>query len=161
MDSYYDNISSGYNRLYGEEQERKYIILKGLLKTAGLDILLDVGCGTGLARRHFKCNYIGIDPALKLLGQSEAKGLICATAECIPLKDRSCDVVISVTSMHNFGDIEAGFREMLRVGKSRFGFAILSKSREKDRIIKLIEKGLFDLTRVDCGPDIVISAGRR
>ena len=45
---YYDAISEGYDDLHGEEQENKLAIIKEKLKIGEKDLLLDVGCGSGI-----------------------------------------------------------------------------------------------------------------
>tara|TARA_Y100000310_G_C20168326_1_gene572436 strand:+ start:84 stop:578 length:495 start_codon:yes stop_codon:yes gene_type:complete len=134
---FYNNIAPGYNELYAEEQRIKLKIIKENLDIKNKDLLLDVGCGTGLSS-DFDCNVIGIDPAIELLQQNKKpiNKNILATAENIPFKDNAFDKVISVTSMHNFDDIVKGMQEMKRVGKNDFVFSILKKSA----VYKLIEK---------------------
>ena len=63
---YYNKISKGYNELYKEEQLKKLGIIKNNIKIKNGDLLLDVGCGTGLSS-DFGCKVIGIDNSLELL----------------------------------------------------------------------------------------------
>jgi len=151
--NFYGTIAQGYDELYAEEQRIKLRIIKENMNIRNNDLLLDVGCGTGLSS-DFKCDVVGIDPSLELLQQinnnkpsiviNDKKtnnninfnNKILAIAENIPFKDNTFDKVISVTSMHNFDDIAAGIKEIKRVGKNDFVFSILKKSA----IYKLIEK---------------------
>jgi ubiquinone/menaquinone biosynthesis C-methylase UbiE len=147
--NFYKLISSGYNELYGEEQEIKFNIIKENLNIQNNDLLLDVGCGTGIS--NFNCNIIGIDPSIELLRQSKPldhiSNRIMARAENIPFKDNTFDKVISVTSMHNFNDIEKGINEIKRVGKEDFAFSILKKSVLFDPIKRKINEN-FNIRKI-------------
>jgi len=163
---FYRTIAQGYDELYAEEQRIKLNIIKENLDVKNNDLLLDVGCGTGLSS-DFKCEVIGIDPSIELLQQNNNENprfsslklkilnnkkqsiiknfnnktinennKILAIAENIPFKDNAFDKVISVTSMHNFDDIAVGIKEIKRVGKNDFVFSILKKSA----VYKLMEK---------------------
>ena len=66
---FYNSIAKGYDELYSEEQEIKHRIIKENLKIKNTDLLLDVGCGTGLL--DFNCNTIGMDPSFELLRQNK------------------------------------------------------------------------------------------
>ena len=134
----YNYIAKGYDELYGEEQEKKVDIIKNNLPLKKDAKLLDVGCGSGVSS-GFDCFVIGIDPSINLLKQNK-NSKICAAAEKLPFSDNSFDFVISVTSMHNFYDIEESINEMKRVGRNYFVFSVLKKSSKFGPIKRLIEK---------------------
>ncbi|MBU0629068.1 MAG: class I SAM-dependent methyltransferase [Nanoarchaeota archaeon] len=128
---YYDEISEGYEELYKEEQLKKVELIKGHLKVKASDKLLDVGCGTGLTTEPWDCIRYGVDPAPKLLERARLQSEIeykLAPAENIPYPDGFFDVVISITAIQNFADIEKGLSEIKRVGKKRFVLSFLKKS---------------------------------
>jgi len=135
----YKTIAQGYDELYAEEQKIKLKLIKENMDIKNNDLLLDVGCGTGLSS-DFNCDVVGMDPSLELLQQSQINNnknnKILAIAENIPFKDNAFDKVISVTSMHNFDDIAEGIKEIKRVGKNDFVFSILKRSA----VYKLMEK---------------------
>mgnify|MGYP001607985361 CR=1 FL=1 len=131
---FYKIISAGYNGLYGEEQKIKMEVIKQNFNIKKNDILLDVGCGTGLSS-DFSCKVVGIDPSVDLIQQNN-KNKIVARAENIPFKDKTFDKIISISSMHNFDDFKEGIKEIKRVGKKDFAFSILKKSSK----FRLIEK---------------------
>ncbi len=153
---FYSAAAKGYDELYGEEQKIKHRIIKESLGIKNNDLLLDVGCGTGTFST-FNCKVIGIDPSMESLRQNKKSNKrtnansinnkILAIAENLPFKDNVFDKVISVTSMHNFGDIQKGVNEIIRVGKKDFAFSILKKSRKFKRIEKIIEKN-FDIDKI-------------
>ncbi len=136
---YYNHISKGYNELHKEEQLKKLSLIKGCIKIKKSDLLLDVGCGTGVSS-DFDCKVFGVEPSFQLLRLNKNHNKIGSIAENLPFKDKIFDIVISVTAMHNFADIEKGLGEMKRVGKNKFVFSILKKSKKLGQIKKLIKK---------------------
>ncbi len=154
---YYSSIADGYDQLHGEEQERKHIIIASKLVLSSQDKLLDVGCGTGLGFRHYKCRLWGIEPAEKMAQRAmQHADVQVASAESIPFPDQSFDVVISVTAIHNFPDIEKGLLEMRRVGRQRFVFSLLKKSSRLEMIRQLILKHFELKEEIDEGMDIIL-----
>ena len=141
--TYYDEISEGYEELHKEEQLKKIKLIKKYLKVNTNDKLLDVGCGTGLTTEPWECIRYGVDPAPKLLERARQKDKIrytLAPAEKIPFKDNSFDIVISITAIQNFQNIEKGLKEIKRIGKDKFVLSFLKKSQKKDLIDRLIKK---------------------
>jgi ubiquinone/menaquinone biosynthesis C-methylase UbiE len=135
--TYYDQTSKGYDELHGEEQLKKLKIIADNIKVTKSTKLLDVGCGSGLSAKVFGCEIIGIDPSEELLKQCPFK-TVKASAESIPFPDNSFDIVIAVTSIHNFNNIKAGLKEIKRVGKDIFALTVLKKSPKKKMIMNLI-----------------------
>lgn len=128
--SYYDDISKGYNELYGEEQRKKARLLKQHLNIKGL--LLDIGAGTGISTEEFKdqATCILLDPSLQML--NKAKGLrVCASAEALPFKDKSFDTIVSLTALHHV-NLEKAIVEIERVAKNNasIGISMLKKSNK-------------------------------
>ncbi|MFH1505696.1 MAG: methyltransferase domain-containing protein [archaeon] len=143
--SYYDSIADGYDNLHKEEQLKKLDIIRVNLPIEKGDALLDVGCGTGFSHDVLECNWTGLDPSKKLLDKAKGR-VVLGKAEAMPFPDKSFDVVISVTAIHNFEDVEKGLREMKRVGDKRFAFGVLKKSDKFASIKKLIEE-MFDIKK--------------
>ncbi|MFO8016987.1 MAG: class I SAM-dependent methyltransferase [Candidatus Woesearchaeota archaeon] len=168
METYYDQISEGYEELHREEQEKKLELIKERLRPEKEAKLLDAGCGTGLTSQ-FGCVVFGADPAIKLLrkslsirsegyGREKPDHLVCAEAEHLPFRDDSFDYVVSVTAIQNFRDIRKGLEEMRRVGKKDCAYALsfLKKSPKKGLIMAEI-KELFSITsRIEEDKDIIL-----
>ena len=144
---YYDSIAEGYDELYRDEQERKIQVIANHLQVKDTDLILDVGCGTGISTDPWKCKKIGIDPSIKLLEKAKQGFLVNAEAEHIPFKDNTFDIVISVTAIQNFRDIKKGLKEIKRVGKESFIFSILKRSKKYDKIKKQIQM-LFKIKKI-------------
>ena len=148
--NFYKLIAKGYNGLYEEEQKIKLDIIEENLDIKNNDLLLDVGCGTGISSR-FNCEVVGIDPSAELLQQNNIieylSSKIRARAELMPFKDNIFDKVISVTSIHNFNNIKQGIKEIKRVGKKDFAFSILKKSKFFNEIEKEINEN-FNIKKI-------------
>jgi len=141
VDEYYNTIAASYDRLHGEEQDKK---LKDLLLHVELRqniTLLDVGCGTGRSKRLldlYDIQWHGVEPSEGLIHQApqDAQHRIKrAAAEHIPFPDASFDVILSLTAIQNFDDVQKSFKEMKRVTKKGglFLLSFLKKSpRTKD-----------------------------
>ncbi len=157
--NYYDEISEGYEELHKEEQEKKIELIKQHLKVNPEEKLLDVGCGTGLTTRPWKCKRFGIDPSKKLLEKAKEKDpegeYAEAPAENIPFKDKSFDIVISITAIQNFNNIEKGLKEIKRVGKGKFVLSFLKKSDKREKIESIISSLFKPASKIEEDKDII------
>ncbi len=92
-------------------------------------VIVDVGCGTGVAtaallKKYTKARLYGLDlaPAMVAITRSRTPWFrklygICGDAESLPLADASCDMVFSNMTLQWCGDIQRVFREWRRVLK--------------------------------------------
>jgi ubiquinone/menaquinone biosynthesis C-methylase UbiE len=141
----YADIAQGYDELHKEEQVRKITII---LKNFGIktnERLLDVGCGTGFSFDYWPTKEVtGVEPSEAMILQAPSarqNRIFQERAEDLSIfDDHEFDVVVSLTAIHNFTDVEAGLREMKRVGKRRFAFSVLKKSAQFAEIDRLIRK---------------------
>jgi len=160
--TYYDEISNSYDELYEEEQLKKLNLIKSKTSIKEEDKLLDVGCGTGISTSFFKCNATGIDPSEKLLVIAKEKNpgpfYQKANAEKIPFKDKSFDVVISITALQNLDFIEQGLNEIKRVGKNNFIFSFLKKSQKAREIMNTIKNTFSIIEVLEEEKDIIVFA---
>jgi len=151
--NYYDEISESYESLHKEEQLKKLKIIKNLIKVKKNDKLLDVGCGSGFSS-SWNCKVYGIDPSIKLLKKAK-NNIIKAKAEHLPFKDNFFDIVISITALQNFTNIECALKEIKRVGKKTFILTFLKKSPKKDKISSLIKKHFKILKTIEEKKDLI------
>lgn len=159
---YYNEISEGYEELHREEQEKKIALIKQHIRPKKGEKLLDAGCGTGLTTRCWDCRRYGIDPSEKLVEkarQADRKGIYkIAPAESIPFEDSFFDIVISITAIQNFSDIEKGLKEIKRVGKGRFALSFLKKSPKAGKIKPLIRQMFGIKEEIEEDKDIIFLA---
>ena len=66
--------------------------------------------------------------------------VIKGKAEALPFPNKVFDIVISVTAIHHFDDVEKGLKEIKRVAKDRVAFSLLKKSPRFEDIRKLINE---------------------
>ncbi len=151
----YDIISNSYNNLHGEEQLNKLKIISNLIQINKKYKLLDIGCGTGISTNYFECKTYGIDPSFNMLKEGN-KNLINAKAENLPFKNKTFDIIIAVTSFHNFSDYNKAMEEIKRVGKKncKLVITLLKKSNKFQGINHLLLKN-FKLKQADEEKDII------
>lgn len=148
---YYNKIAKGYNELHGQEQLDKIrLVLKEISARERESKILDIGCGTAIYSSLFK-NYTGIDPSKGMLSQSKAK-VIQGNAENLPFPDKSFDIVISITAIHNFKDVKKSLSEMHRVAKNKIIITLLKKSTKFNEILKELK----DFKRIDQEIDLIL-----
>jgi ubiquinone/menaquinone biosynthesis C-methylase UbiE len=116
--------------------------------------ILEVGSGRGGGARyisqHFKpSSYIGIDIAQNAVDlankihQVPNLKFIQGSAESIPLKDSSIDVVLNVESCHGYGDVPKFLSEVKRVLKPG-GYLLLVDFRNSIQNMEIFKHHLND-----------------
>ncbi|MBS1267259.1 MAG: Ubiquinone/menaquinone biosynthesis C-methyltransferase UbiE [Candidatus Woesearchaeota archaeon] len=151
--TYYDEISTGYDELYGKEQLKKAKIIANIIKPKKNEILLDVGCGSGHYLHLFDCEIVGIDPSLKLLKKAKNGFFIHSKAEKMGFTDDYFDYVISLTAVQNFDDIKKGLSEIKRVAKDKVVISFLKQGKSSGMIENEIKKLFKVIKKVDGGKD--------
>lgn len=117
--------------------KEEYGLLASLLAPNPGETLLDVGCGTGYFTRQFATddaerNVIGADVDLNMLrfahGHSERSiGFVAADARQLPFRDKSFDLVVSVTALCFIQEEKQALSEMLRVARRRVVLGLLNR----------------------------------
>lgn len=164
-ENYYDSIAKGYDELHEEEQLNKLNLIKKAIQEdeALADFrnsrnLLDVGCGSGISTRFFNIKErYGIDPSKELIKiaikkDSGGKYLVLK-AEQINYS-KYFDIVISLTAIQNFDDIEAGLEKIKRSG-NKFILTFLRKSEKKELIERLIDEKFSVIKKLEEKKDII------
>jgi len=146
---YYSKIAKSYNELHEEEQIKKLKIIKQKAKLKGK--ILDLGSGTGLAKKFFK-NIVCVDPAKNMLNKRD----ICAKAEKLPFKDKSFDSVLCVTAIHHF-NLKKAIPEIKRVSREdcRYAISILKKAKNFNKIKKTLHDN-FELKEIEEEKDMIL-----
>ncbi|MEM4260597.1 MAG: methyltransferase domain-containing protein [Candidatus Woesearchaeota archaeon] len=152
----YNIIANGYTNLYKEEQIRKLSIIVSALNIKNSDNVLDVGCGTAFYFNKIPGNVKGIEPSKKMIENSLYKNkIIYGHAEKLPFKDNSFNIVISLTSIHNFANYKKGILEMKRIG-IKFGFSVLKRSKNFQKINSFIQKNFKIIKNINDIQDKII-----
>ena len=149
----YDKISKSYNELHKEEQIKKLEIIKKNIKI--ISPLLDIGCGTGISTNYFNVASIGIDKSKEMIKQGKEGNLIHGEAENLPFPDKSFNTIISVTSFHNFNNMEKALLEIKRVSKNNNIAITFLKKSSKINIFRKLLKKYFKFKEIDCDKDIL------
>jgi malonyl-CoA O-methyltransferase len=124
----FDRAAPGYDQVAGLQQEMAGRLLDRLeyIRITPRRVL-DVGCGTGwmtgrLLQRYSRARVMGVDFAPGMLRQARLRGSwwrplqgICATAERLPLADRSIDLLVSNAMLQWCVDPVPVFAEWMRV----------------------------------------------
>ncbi|MGC8594386.1 MAG: bifunctional demethylmenaquinone methyltransferase/2-methoxy-6-polyprenyl-1,4-benzoquinol methylase UbiE [Candidatus Kryptoniota bacterium] len=131
-------LSAGVDKRW----RRKAIVISGLKQG---EFFLDVACGTGdlsiEASKRKPGKIVAVDFAEKMLAafiekkqKSNFDGMIeivQADAEKLPFNGRTFDVVSVAFGVRNFGDMQAGLKEMHRVLKENGRVVVLEFSKPK------------------------------
>ena len=136
-------IPAGYDRArdHGPENVALWMAtVASYVDKRSIKTILDLGCGTGRYSAglagHLEADVVGVDPSSQMLDQARQKNtgrVLCVrgTAEAIPLKDSSVDLVFMSMVFHHFRDQASAAREIGRVLRSG-GIAFLrAGSRER------------------------------
>ncbi|MEM3126692.1 MAG: class I SAM-dependent methyltransferase [Candidatus Woesearchaeota archaeon] len=160
--TYYDEIAHSYNELHGEEQKKKVKIILDYFKKQKISLnkkkILDVGCGTGIATKEF--STIGIDPSIKLL-QKCGFPVVQGKGERLPFADKSFDIIICLTAIHNFDDWKKGIAEIKRVTKKIAIISVLKKAKQMDLIAREIKKQFKKINEIEEEKDIILFCERQ
>jgi demethylmenaquinone methyltransferase/2-methoxy-6-polyprenyl-1,4-benzoquinol methylase len=167
MVNYYDGIASGYDELHGEEQLKKLELIGKELRTdtqlkdfiKPTYKLLDVGCGTGISTGFFKAKEkYGVDPSKSLIRIARKNyptiTFTVGSAEQLLYKDKQFDIIISLTAIQNFDNLEKGLNEIKRVGK-HYILTFLKKSLKRERIEELIQKKFNVIKKIEEEKDVI------
>ncbi|QQG38625.1 MAG: class I SAM-dependent methyltransferase [Candidatus Woesearchaeota archaeon] len=140
MKTYYDQISKGYNELHKEEQLNKVYFIKEHIKINKGDKLLDVGCGTGISGEAFLdvCDVVGIDTSKEMIRWANFKTFL-GRAEELPFENKSFDIVVCLSAIQNFEDMEKAVKEIERVARRVVVISIIKKSVKADILRNLLE----------------------
>lgn len=149
---YYDAIAPGYDDLHELEQRKKYRLIQKHLDIGKNDKLLDVGIGTGFSSEIFRCEITGIEPSRQMLKEarkniSRSAVYIQGKAEQLPFKNKTFDIILCVTAVHNFNEPKRALKEIKRVGKGKGAITIMKKARKAKELHTLVKK-TFNIEKV-------------
>ncbi|MBO0888710.1 class I SAM-dependent methyltransferase [Candidatus Bathyarchaeota archaeon] len=120
---WYNALSNSYDELYSREQLQKYSSVIRFFGDEKFKILVDVGCGTGMflegAENHYEY-AVGIDLSTKMLKAaasraSQKRDLVVASSRLIPIRDKTVDCLVSVSTLSSDSDLLRTFDEIARI----------------------------------------------
>ncbi len=128
VDELYNLTSRSYDTLYRDEQYQKYSTIFGVLGLGSLDIVADIGCGTGLLIDYLKeknihyNRYVCMDISEGMIQRSQDKHsddprivFILADAEQMPFRDMFFTEIFMITAWNNIGNKEKALKETFRI----------------------------------------------
>jgi ubiquinone/menaquinone biosynthesis C-methylase UbiE len=144
-----------YNIRYTEEQRVKYDMLLERIEPQPDDIVLDVGCGTGLLTQRLESQAVGIDisssllsTALSRLRGKKSAQFIMGDAEHPPIRSSSIDKIFAVTLLQNTPNPRSVLLEIKRVGRATAGVTALKKAFTRESFEKTLSQADFSSVEV-------------
>lgn len=86
---------------------------------------------------------------------SDHLGYIQGIAEALPFKDNSCDIVLSITAIHNFDNIKKALKEIHRVAKDKVAITVLKQAKDLDWILAEIKWNFQVISIIENDFDII------
>ena len=121
---FYDAVAEVYEEIDGRRNDEMISWIASILKrtkdmTSG-EVLLDLGCGSGVVMKSGKGLFehiYGIDISPGILKSIKEFHVVCGECSFIPLKDESVDVAVCFSTLHHIYDHKPLFNEVYRVLK--------------------------------------------
>lgn len=156
----YDKTVETYDRLYQDEQKRKFEAALETIEVPESEYVLDVGCGTGLlieAVTKWGKQIVGVDSSKGMIERANRKGrgspacFICADADYLPFTSEVFDLVFSFTVLQNLPYPNKTVEESCRVAKIRSTMILtaLKKSFTKQSFYCLFDKNKKRLVLIE------------
>jgi SAM-dependent methyltransferase len=124
MENRYEQIGVTYSRTRQEDPQLKARILAALGSSTSI---VNVGAGTGSYEPRDR-DVLAIEPSRVMIAQrpKTAAPAVLASADHLPLADRSVDAAMVVLSLHHWdGGQEQGVRELRRVARGPIAIATI------------------------------------
>ena len=143
---YYDNIARGYNELYREEQLKKWKIAKKLIKFSKNDVVLDVGCGTGILTEEIFDKVklvVGVDVSINMINLAFKHPKItylCSKARYLPFLDNTFNKIVSLTMLQDIKNWDPTLKEISRVAKGPVLLSVLKIRKSLPAVKKKLMK---------------------
>jgi ubiquinone/menaquinone biosynthesis C-methylase UbiE len=137
-------VAAGYNSARALPEETKTLwmnVISGLVPPQNISRVLDLGGGTGrfsgMLHQIYRCPIITADPSEEMLrqgvlGKYEGINWIISTAENIPLKTDSLNLVFMSNVYHHLEEPETAFGEIHRVLKDTGNLIIRNGTQDSD-----------------------------
>lgn len=126
----WEKSSDWYKGCVGDKGHHYHqtVVIPGILRLLGIDAkgvgsLLDLGCGTGVLKKHLPrgIEYVGVDLAPSLVKQVGEGGCVADATKPLPVKKHDFDFVTIVLALQNMekgeGAVENGRLHLKKGGK--------------------------------------------
>jgi ubiquinone/menaquinone biosynthesis C-methylase UbiE len=155
IDTSYNIDSDSYDLQYFDEQLEKYQIITESIRFTKDEIILDVGCGTGLYiinlidLKKIPHIIIGLDISKQMLQKSVRRcksykevNFILGDAHNLPFRKNSFDKIFAFTVIQNLSNPIDAIKEFTRVAKENSSIVITThkKTFTEVRFVEMIEK---------------------
>jgi len=149
---HYDHLAPFYDAQYSEEQEAKIEAALNNTKPSQSQLILDLGCGTGLLFQHIAKStklVVGIDISSKILQEAKKRikqlpnaAVIRADADHTPFQNQTFDQVFAITLLQNMPNPLKTLREIKRVARPQSTIIVtgLEKKFTQESFVNLINK---------------------
>ena len=113
----YDHIGIGYSAFRRPDPRIGAAILRSLGRAR---TVLNIGAGTGSYEPADR-SVVAVEPSAEMVRQRarNAAPVIRASAEHLPIRDRSFDAALAILTIHHWPDWRQGLREMRRIARDR------------------------------------------
>ncbi len=173
----YNESAAIYNSRYGAVQQEKFRIslTPATLKSLVDNLVLDIGCGTGLFGAYLRdmipsgeITLVGIDISEEMLTQARASGFyqcVVADIETMPIRPGKVPIAVSFTAFQNLENwkdgVDAMFDALARGGL--YLASMLKKSIESVEFFTYLKKFSrsffpFDITQVE---DLIVRGEKK
>ena len=155
---HYEQQAKVYHAHYLEEQNAKIEDSLNSMKSGLNEIVLDLGCGTGILFQHINKTtklLVGLDVSSKLLQEARKytkskpnTELIRADADNMPFPDHIFDSVFAITLLQNMPDPAKTIFEMKRVSKTEAVFVVtgLKKKFTAESFVDLLKRAQLKIS---------------
>jgi len=159
---YYSALARGYEELYGEEQLTKLREAEEHIGLQPCDIVLDLGCGTGLLSREVAQmvrDVVGLDISREMLRVGGQWQRVLGDAENLPFRDGVFDKVLCFTVLQNLEHPQAALEQVRRVCRGVVAVSVHKRLWARERLVGLFEE-FFSLSVVAEGERDWVCVGK-
>jgi len=160
---YYNSLARGYKELYWKEQESKIRTINNFYNLNKIQNkhILDCGAADGILNKFLdlrKNKLYSIDISFKMLLKNTNTKKIVADICKMPFKDKTFDIIISITVLQDIGEYNKAITEIKRVLKKKgiLILSILKRSSKLEDIKDIIKKNLNIIKEIEEKKDLII-----
>lgn len=163
---HYDYLATVYDAQYLEEQNAKIKVALNNTKLSKNELILDMGCGTGLLFQHVAKSakfVVGIDTSSKILQEARKRAkelsnaaVIRGDADYTPFQNKTFNQVFAITLLQNMSNSVKTLREVKRVSKPQSTIIVtgLKKKFTKERFMDLFNKAGLKISTLKTNPQL-------